>query len=153
MTRSIDRAELERECDAFCRYLTGAEATDSVRAKYVEAHAVGAVEVAGARTDFDRALVRFALRGRLAARFADSHARLFRSGGLLHRKLVLTLAILEAHGDTTARVDAPTASGPNAFVFELIARLIGFALVVVVGLAIFLPLRALASFGSSGGGA
>ena len=138
---------LERECDTFCRYLAGAECGERVRAKYREAHELGIVAVDGASTRFDRALVAFARLGTFSTRLADAHARLFRNGGLLRRKLVLLLALLETHADTVGRVDAPTVSGPVAFVVETTLRLAVFALLALLGLFVFLPLRALCAIG------
>ncbi|MCC6407823.1 MAG: hypothetical protein IT453_11695, partial [Planctomycetes bacterium] len=82
-----------------------------------------------------------------STRLADAHARLFRNGGLLRRKLVLLLALLETHADTVGRVDAPSVSGPVAFVVETALRLAVFALLALLGLFVFLPLRALCALG------
>lgn len=142
-------SDLGRECDTFCRYLSGARAPEGVRAKYREAHELGVVATAAASTRFDRALVAWARSGTFATRLADAHARLFRNGGLLRRKLVLLLAILETHGDTVGRVDAPTVSGPAGFVVETALRLAVFALLALVGLVVFVPLRLVCALGGA----
>lgn len=140
---------IERECDTFCRYLSGAAAPERTMLKYLDAHGLGVVETLAASTRFDRALVRFARLGTFAARLADTHARLFRKGGLLRRKLVLLLAILETHADTVDRVDAPTVGSPAVFVVEVVLRLIVFAVLALVGLVVFLPLRIVCAFGGA----
>jgi hypothetical protein len=138
---------LERECDVFCRYLGGQKAPEKLFAKYREAHEAGVVAIEGASTRFDRALVGCARFGTFPTRLADAHARLFRNGGLLRRKLVLVLALLETHADTVARVDAPTVAGPVAFVVETTLRLAVFAALAALGLVVFVPLRIACSLG------
>lgn len=133
---------LDRECAAFCRYLIGREPTERVRARYREAHALGVVEAPGTATAFDRLLVSIARAGALPARLADAHARVFRKAGLLRRKLVLLLALLESHADTAGDVDAPTPGGPNGFVVGAAARVALFALLLCAGALVLLPARA-----------
>lgn len=140
---------LVRECDTFCRYLAGADAPDNVRAKYREAHDLGVVAIEPANTRFDRALVRFARLGTFATRLADVHARFFANGGLLRRKLVLLLALLESHADTVGRVDAPTVAGPIGFVVETALRMTVFVLLALLGLVVFLPVRLACALGGS----
>ncbi|MCE9596212.1 MAG: hypothetical protein K8S98_18635 [Planctomycetes bacterium] len=140
---------LEREGATFGRYLGAGESSHRALAKYREAHELGVVVTSAASTRFDRALVGFARLGTFATRLADTHARLFRKGGLLRRKLVLLLAILETHADTADRVDAPTVGSPAVFVVEVAFRLIVFAVLALVGLVVFLPLRVVCAFGSA----
>jgi len=136
-----DENQLARECSVFCRYLCGEEPSDYVRAKYRAAHEVGAVEPADGATSFDRALVAIARGGTWRARAIDSYSRVFANGGLLRRKLVLVLALLETKSPTDRAVDAPTSSSQLAF-FASIAWLgFAFALTVAVTAIALLPLR------------
>ena len=138
-----DQRELERECSVFCRYLCGEEPGDYVRAKYIAAHEVGAVELPNAVTRFDRALVAIARGGPVLARAMDSYSRVFANGGLLRRKLVLVLALLETKAPTDGAVDAPN-SGSNLAFFAHIAWIgVAFALTVIVTTIALLPVRIL----------
>jgi hypothetical protein len=130
---------LERECDVFCRYLAGIPADDYLKARYRATHERGAVEPAGGASAYDRALVAFARISPLAARCVDAHARIFAGGGLLRRKLVLALALLEVRAPE--RVDSVT-SGSRAGFFVRAAFLAGgFAVMLAVSTLILLPVR------------
>jgi hypothetical protein len=136
-----DERQLERECSVFCRYLCGEEPSDYVRAKYRAAHEVGAVEPPNGATSFDRALVAIARRGTWLTRAMDSYSRVFEDGGLLRRKLVLVLALLETKSPTDGAVDTPTSSSNAAF-FASIAWLgLVFLTTVLVTTIALLPLR------------
>lgn len=141
---------LARECAALCRHLTGAEPSRRVIEKYLAAHALGVVELAGDTRAFDRFLVRCARSGRALARLADGHARIFRPAGLLRRKLVLLLALVECGPEAGALVDTPTRGGPNGFVFGALLRLAWFAVLLALGALLFFPARALCAFGDGG---
>jgi hypothetical protein len=84
---------LDRESAAYSLYLAGQPPTPYVREKYRDCHA--RVKSLSTGDSFDRLLVRIAARGSLWARFADSYAARFRKHGLLRKKLVLMLALLE----------------------------------------------------------
>jgi hypothetical protein len=130
-------AELERECEVFARNLTGGGASDYLLRKYREAHERG---VLGAGSSaFDRSLVAVARRGTWWARLADAHARLCASGGLLRRKLVLVLALLEYR--EPERVDGPVSRSPAGACLR--AAWLGASFALLAGLAalLFLPLR------------
>jgi hypothetical protein len=130
-------AELDRECDAFARYLAGGEASEYLRRKYREAHAAGVLgEGASA---FDRALAAAARRGPGWARLADVHARVFAPGGLLRRKLVLVLALLEC--SAPERVDVPRSRSALGFFARAAWLAAGFALLSALAALLFLPLR------------
>jgi hypothetical protein len=136
-----DEARLARECSVFCRYLSGEEPSDYVRAKYRAAHEAGAVEPADGATSFDRALVAIARGGPWLTRAMDSYARVFANAGLLRRKLVLVLALLETKSPSDRAVDSPTSSSKLAF-FASIAWLgLAFALTVAVTAIALLPVR------------
>lgn len=139
-------AELERESDVFARYLTGGGGDDYLRRKYREAHERGALGPAASA--FDRALVSVARRGTWWTRLADAHARLFLRGGLLRRKLVLVLALLECR--EPARVDVPVAGSLPGFCLRAAWLGASFALLAALAALLFLPLRCACHFSRAG---
>ncbi len=130
---------LDRECDVFCRYLSGEKASDYVRERYRAVHQRGSVEPAGGASAFDRALVAIARGGPFVARCADSHARVFATGGLLRRKLVLLLALLEVR--EPERVDTVTHRSRAAFLAHAVLLAAGFGLMLLISTAALLPVR------------
>jgi hypothetical protein len=136
----VERAELERECSTFSRYLCGAEAGEYVRSKYVAAHEAGVVELAST-TRFEHEVARIAGRSPALARALDSYSRVFGNGNLLRRKLVLVLALLESKSPPAEEIDAPT-PGSNLGMFARMAWLgAAFAARVVVTAIALLPVR------------
>jgi hypothetical protein len=143
-----DAATLDRESDVFARYLAGGGADEYLRRKYREAHAAGALGAQG--TTFDRALLAVARRGPWCARLADAHARVFAPGGLLRRKLVLVLALLECCAPE--RVDAPRSRSALGFVARAAWLAAGFALLSALSALLFLPLRLACRLAGDGNG-
>lgn len=130
---------LERECDVFCRYIGGIPASDYLRARYRATHERGAVEPPGGASRYDRALVRIARTSPFVARLVDAHARIFAGGGLLRRKLVLVLTLLEVR--EPRHVDTLTCRSRAGF-FALAACLgVGFALALLFSTLLLLPVR------------
>jgi hypothetical protein len=135
-----EHTELAREVDVFCRYLCGAPAGEYVLAQYLGAHAAGVVELPST-TSFDRALVRMARASPALTRALDAYARVFANGGLLRRKLVLLLAILETKSPTAEQLDAPT-EGSRAGMLARMAWLgVVFAVLVVATALALVPVR------------
>lgn len=136
------RASLERECALWCSYLVDMQPSPALLERYAQAHARGIVETSSCNTRFDRALVGFARLGKWNARLADAHARLFSPAGLLRRKLVLVLALLETDAAHHGRVDLVSAGSRAGFLLRCAVWSASFALLSLVGLLLFLPLRA-----------
>lgn len=132
---------LEDECVTFTRYLVDAPPSPHVRQAYLRAHAQGIVPPPAGTTAYDLALLRAARRGGLSCRAADVHARFFRPGGLLRRKLVLLLAILETDGEGRGRVDEATPGGPVGLVLRFAALGLVSAGLLVLGLPFFMLAR------------
>ena len=132
---------LTRECSAWSRYLVDRAPSAAVIARYLDAHEQGIVEGSNSCSTFDRALVRLALIAPFFARLCDVHARIFRRAGLLRRKLVLTLALLESDRQSHARVDETSAKSRLGLGMALCVWLLRFALLVGLGACLFLPLR------------
>ena len=137
-----DSQQLARECQRWCRYLVDRDGSAAVVARYIDAHACGVVEPPGSRCAFDRALVALARRGELSTRLCDVHARVFRPAGLLRRKLVLALALLETDAQSHARVDEVSPGTKRWFAVECAAWSLRFALLFGLGLIVLVPLRA-----------
>jgi hypothetical protein len=136
-----DPAELDRECEVFCRYLCDEPPSDYVRAKYRAAHEVGAIEPPGGATSFDRALVTMAASTPGFTRAIDGYARVFTASGLLRRKLVALLAILETRSPSDAVVDTPTSTSVAGFVAGLAWLGVTFAVTTLVVAIALLPVR------------
>ena len=140
--------ELEREGRRFARYLVGGEPDARVLEGWRRAHAQGAVTPPDGVTAFDRILVAAGRGVHPVARAADVHARFFRPGGLLRRKLVLMLALLETDRDGRARADRADAGGAARFVPRAaVAGLVSVAL-LLLGLVPFFLARAACAFAS-----
>ncbi len=137
-----DSRVLREECGTWCRYLIEQEPSPSVLARYVDAHARGVVEPRGFECAFDRALIVVARRGAFFARLCDVHARIFRPAGLLRRKLVLTLALLEVDAQAHRRVDLTSPGSRSGLVFAAGVWIVRFGLLAGLGLLLFVPVRA-----------
>ncbi len=142
MLEAVDNSRLlTKECSAWSRYLVDRAPSAAVLARYLEAHAQGIVEGPQSCSSFDRALVRVARGAPFLARLCDVHARIFRPAGLLRRKLVLLLALLESDRQSHARVDEVSAGSRLGLSLALGTWLVRFVLLTVLGLFLFLPLR------------
>jgi len=127
------------ECEVFTKYLLGCSPHPYVVRKYTEAHDVAEVFSTGSR--FDNLLVRVASVHPTLTRLADSHARMFAPKGLLRKKLVLLLAILETSAPSCHWIDAVDGGGRVGLLFRLVFKGIAFAVSVVAGAIFFLPLQ------------
>jgi hypothetical protein len=96
-----------RECIVLTAYLIGrsADRHATVVSRYVAAHRIPKLGLEGdGRND---ALVALARRSPGAARLADAYARIFEPTGVLRRKLVLLLAILETSAPSHLLITQP----------------------------------------------
>jgi hypothetical protein len=146
----VDEA-LGRECERFTAYLVGEAASERVLDAYTRAHAAGVVDPSGGVTAFDRALVRFAGHGSFCARAADAHGRVFAPGGLLRRKLVLLVAILETDPRGRPLVDTVSARSGAGLLAALFLGGVSFALLLFGFLPVFVVLRAACALRGEGG--
>lgn len=135
----VDRAALGAECRVFTRHLLGVEPAAAVVDAYVAAHE--RAPHYAAETAFDVRLVAVAARHPLLARLADAYGRLLAPTGLLRRKLVLLLAILETTPPHYRAVDAPLAGGVVATVAALAYQGVTAALGAILALLVFGPLH------------
>ena len=139
MRRSGDQ-ELARECQVFCRYLAGLDATDDVVRAYQRAHDVSTLKL-NAATPMDRALLQLASGGATMARIADSFAAPIAPGGALRKKLVLLLAILESRGASASRVDRAVPGSRALWVIDAVFHAAGWFIRFVAAALLLLPLR------------
>ncbi|HTF88381.1 MAG TPA: hypothetical protein VK843_08225 [Planctomycetota bacterium] len=149
---SLQAQELARECGTWCRYLAGLEPSPALVERFLDAHARGIVEPEGSECRFDRALVRIARRGTFLAQMCDVHSRIFRPAGLLRRKLVLALALLETDAKSHARVDQVEPRSKLRLTLVVAAWIARFALLALLGLLILVPVRAFCALGPERGG-
>ena len=131
--------ELGRECEVFCRYLIGRAPDAYVLAKYAEAHRLTTDYSGGSR--FDRLLVSFAAWGSFSASLADSYACLFARQGILRRKVVLLLAILESCSPAQGFLDAIEPTPVFFLALQLLGRGILFGIRVLAASLVLLPLQ------------
>ena len=138
-------ADLRRECEVFCRYLSGAAPSAYVVAQYQQAHATA--RAFGPRDAGDAALVAMARAAPWLTRLADAYARHLAPRGALRAKLVLTLAILEV----TPPYSHTVATGSAASTPQALARLVLHGAVgvtcVVLGVVLIGPVHLLTRIG------
>ena len=131
--------ETDLECVVFGEYLLGSSPDAYVRRKYAEANIV----MAGlAPADpFDAFLLRFAAKHRFCTKLADSYARVFRPGAVLHRKLIVLLAILESSPPSSRMIDAPLRGHRALLPVRLAMRGCLALLTLVVATLVLVPAR------------
>ncbi len=128
--------ELEREFAVFAGYL-GASLVDSrLAAAYVRAHQ-SLANVADDR--LDAWLLTLARGGALRCALADCYARRTRPFGLLRRKLVLTLAVLESMPQTHAAFDTAVTSSAMAAWASLVALGVRWGVTTAAAVVTCLP--------------
>jgi hypothetical protein len=143
-----ERSELDRECDAFARYLGASVGDEYVREQYWAAHAAGAVELPST-TSFERAVVSLARSVPLLVRPLDAHARVFSNGGLLRRKLVLLLAILEVRAPHDEELDTPTGTSVPGMFLRMVWLGLVFGVLLACGMLLSLPIWLASRLGAS----
>ena len=130
-------AALERECDVFTRHVIGVAPTPYVQRKYAEAHARRA-DAFAPRRGFAAYSVALASFSPFTARMADAYCRLFAPRGVLRRKLVLLLAILETSPPFHAELDAVRGSRLAQF-GALCVGAAGWLVALLLGTVVLLP--------------
>lgn len=138
---------LERECDVFCRCLSGAPPSEYVLRKYVAAHERGVVDPEGGSSSFERAVVALARSGPFVARALDAWSRVFANGSLLRRKMVLVLSLLEVRSPHADALDTPTGASRIAMFLGMAWLGVRFALSVVAASIALVFVRVACVFG------
>lgn len=132
--------ELEREFAVFAGYLGASLVDRRLSAAYVRAHQ-SLPNVADDR--LDAWLLSLARGGAARCALADCYARRVRPFGLLRRKLVLTLAVLESMPQTHAAFDTAVTSSAVAAWASLVALGVRWGVTTAVAIATCLPAHVL----------
>ena len=127
------------ECESFTRHLVGVAPNPYVLGRYEAAHAARPDAFTAAR-GFGAFTVSLGRLGPFPARMADAYCRLFEPRGVLRRKLVLLLAILETTPPFHREFDAVRGSR-TAQAASLAAGLAAWALALGLGTLVLLPAR------------
>lgn len=139
MTGAAADAVLARECQVFTRYLVGREPTPYVIGKYRAAHHAHSAFVPGSR--FDARLVAVARLHPAGAWLVDAAARFLAPRGLLRKKLVLLLAVLETCPPFFADLEHVAEGTALRQLAGVAVRMIAFVPVLFVGVIVVGLLR------------
>lgn len=129
---------LRDEVRAFAAHLIGVSPSARTADAYVAAHEKRAADLAPADR-FDLFLVRFARKSAIGAELAGAYARRFRHAGLLQKKLVLTLALLECSPEASAILDRPEPGGAAGFWLRAVMRGAFTAFITLMAVLAFWP--------------
>jgi len=146
----MNTVQLERECRSYARYLIGQAPSAYVIGKYRDFHMEGDAAALGR---FDHFLVRVSARAPFWARLADTYATRFRKNSAVHRKLVLMLALLECAPTSFEIVEQVQGGGFAGTVMLLGWGAARYALVLIVSVVLFTPVRLAMALSSKSGSA
>lgn len=138
---------MRRECDVFARYLTGEPAPPNALRHYVRWHQAPELHapLAARGTGFDRLLVAVGRSSWPGLRLADAYSgRLLRTG-LLRRKLILVLSLLESTAPTSGLIDQVGSRTKFGFWAGMVIRAGWSGCVFVVSIGVLLPLHVVCS--------
>lgn len=130
---------LSREFGAFARYLGWRGTTDRLQDTYIKLHR--SADVASV-TPLDGLLTGLARYGWFSVTLADAYGRLAAPHGLLRRKLVLVLAILESSRVSHADYDAANAAPRLETWIRLGVIGVRWGLTTALAVALIAPLHA-----------
>ena len=137
----MNKAQLERECRTYTKYLIGQAPTPYVIEHYLDFHEKSDVMGTPKFDRFDQFLVAVSARGPLWARLADSYASVFRKNSTVRKKLVLTLALLECAPPSFETLDRVDGAGQLGAIIRLGWAAAQYALTLVASFTIFTPVR------------
>jgi hypothetical protein len=129
----------DRECEIFGRYLVSQRPTDYIRGQYELAVRVRNLANEAELAAFDRRTLGFACRCVFFTRVADAYCAIFHRHGVLRRKLILLLAILEHAPPTASRFDRPKNRGPVGVATNLLLLWVNFVLLLLLGIFLLSP--------------
>jgi hypothetical protein len=132
-------ATIRRECEVFAHYLVGQPPTDYIRKQYELAAIARDLADDVEFTAFDRTTLRCARRNVFFTRAADAYCAIFHRHGILRRKLILLLAILEHAAPTAARFDRPQNRGSVGIATNCLFLAMSFGLSLLEGIFMLLP--------------
>jgi hypothetical protein len=134
-------ADLDRECLAIARYLTGQTPNAYVLGKYRDAHARH--PRLEARAPADRFLLRIARSSPAGAWLVDCYTALFCRTASIRRKSVLVVALLESSAPAGDYFDAPETASVPRLVSRLAVRGVLFGAGVAGSMVLLAPIHAL----------
>ncbi len=140
---------LAREFGRFARYLGTRSPDLAAAAAYVGAHASAAAIPADR---LDHWLVALARHSGAGCTLADTYARLVRPHGLLRRKLVLALAVLESSGASHADYDTARSSPALSAWMAIFGRGTWWVAQLAIALVLLAPVHLVARLGGDGAG-
>jgi hypothetical protein len=146
----MNTIQLERECRSYARYLIGQAPSAYVIGKYRDFHQESDAS-ARALDAFDHFLVRVSARAPFWARLADTYATRCRKNSAVRRKLVLMLALLECAPSSFEIVEQVQVGGPAGAVVLLGWEAARYALVLIISVVIFTPVRLAMALSSRSG--
>lgn len=132
-------SSLARECDVLCRHLIGWRPDNYVLTKYQAWHDQEHPRLARQTNGFDRGLVAVARLHPWTARLADAYSRLFRPHGLLRKKLILLLAILESCAPAHQHIDFLDSGSPPRMLIKGAFQIAGTCVALLAGVILFGP--------------
>jgi hypothetical protein len=133
----------------FTRYLTNQTTTEYVAKQYRMALAARGLAKDDDFSAFDRVTLNLASRGLVWTRFADAYCAIFRRHGVLRRRLILLMAIVEHTAPYSDRFDRPIPRSVIGLVSFLFLQGIQFTLSLMVGIALLLPAHLLSLYRST----
>jgi hypothetical protein len=139
-----DAGALEREFNIFARYLGAGDRGKALAPQYVIMHASLDRGLTGPA---DGWLVAIARWGTFATALADAYARIASPYGVLRRKLVLTLALLESAGASHTSYDSARPASLPWTLISLVLLGVRWGLVTLIAVAVLAPLHLAAGAG------
>jgi nucleoside-diphosphate-sugar epimerase len=134
-----DVTTIRRECNVFTSYLVSQQPTDYVYKQYEMAVLARNLANDDEFAAFDGKTLRLARRNVFFTRVADAYCAIFHRHGVLRRKLILLLAILEHAAPTAARFDRPKNRGYVGIASNLLILSMSFGLSLLAAIFLLLP--------------
>jgi hypothetical protein len=139
----MSERDLERECIAFCTYLTGERPTRYLLKKYHEAASIDAQLDRVGCDAFDAYLLALSLLHPIVLKVVDTYTRLFQTGSIVRRKLVLTLALLECAAPTYLYLERPATERRLWMLAHLLWFGLSFGIALTLAVLLLMPMRGL----------
>lgn len=128
--------ELDLECRTFAKHLADCEVSDYLLDAYRRAHMEGGPFFGDRSTAEDR-LLAASRRGGWRLSTADAFSRIFDPTGILRRKLVFVMALIENSPDGAHRFNLPESRGPVFGIVGIAAWGMRFAFLLAVGTLVY----------------
>jgi len=136
------RTDLTAEAKRFGKQISGVEPAQLALQKYVEAHLQGLIALDRGMALFERIIIGCA-RIRPLFYLVEAYSSVFHRTGILRKKIVLLMAILECMPETKTAYDESESGNYLRFFFGLLARSLAFGFALLISIPIFFPLQVL----------